>query len=658
LVGDDKVTFEKLMRLILSYNPKADTKLLERAYQVAKIAHKGQVRLSGEPFITHPLWVAYILAELKLDTETIIAGLLHDLFEDTQFPIDRIKEEFGEETLSLIEGVSKIKRLTHPHKTIERAENLRKMLLAMGKDVRVILIKLADRLHNMRTIKFLPDDDKRIAVAQETQEIYAPLANRLGIGRLRWELEDLAFECLNQEAYQDIAKKIAEKRQDREAYLEKIKKQLYAKFKEVGIKASIEGRAKHFYSIYLKMKSQNKPFDGIYDILGIRIITNDKKDCYGTLGIVHSLWKPVPGRFKDYIADPKSNNYRSLHTTVIGTDGKPLEVQIRTKEMHIVAEEGIAAHWHYKEEGGKGKFDAELNEKLKWARRFIEGYKDLTDPKDFMEHFKLDLFADEVFVFTPKGDVKKLPLGSTPIDFAYAVHTEIGDHCFGAKVGGKIVPLNYKLKSGDIVEIITSSRVKPNRDWLNIVRTSKAKSRIRQFIKSELGKVSLPKEEPKVIPPPPTPPRVHKPSPAGVKITGVDGLEVSFSKCCNPVPGDKIVGYITRGHGVSIHRTICPNIRSKSFDSNHMIDVAWQIEESGSYEAGIYARALSRKNLLNDMITAIGSTHATINTTWTEAESNGTTKYGFNILIKDKTHLQNIIKQLKQVQGVIEVYRG
>lgn len=649
------MTFDKLIKLVLSYNPKADIKLLERAYEISKIAHKGQTRLSGEPFIMHPLWVAYILAELKLDTETIIAGLLHDLFEDTQFPKDRIKEEFGDEIFSLIEGVSKIKKLTHPHKFIDQAENLRKMLLAMGRDVRVVLIKLADRLHNMRTIKFLPQEDKRIAVAQETQEIYAPLANRLGIGKLRWELEDLAFECLNKEAYQEIAKKISEKRQDRERYLEKIKKELYAKFKEVGIKVSIEGRAKHFYSIYLKMKSQNKPFDGIYDILGIRIITEDEKDCYGALGILHSLWTPLPGRFKDYIADPKSNNYRSLHTTVIGRNGKPLEIQIRTKQMHIVAEEGIAAHWYYKEEGGKGKFDSELNEKLKWAKRFIEGYKDLTDPKDFMEHFKLDLFQDEVFVFTPKGEVKKLPLGSTPIDFAYAVHTEIGDHCFGAKVGGKIVPLSYKLKSGDIVEIITSGRTKPHRDWLNIVRTSKAKSRIKHFIKTQLGDKSIHKET-KVEPHLPTTHKIHKPALPGIKITGVDGLEVSFSKCCNPVPGDKIVAYITRGHGASIHRTICPNLRSKSFDSNHMIDVAWQVEESSPYEARIYARALTRKNLLNDMIIAIGTTH--INTTWTEAESNGTTKYGFNIIINDKTHLQHIIKQLKQVNGVIEVYRG
>ncbi|MEW6095462.1 MAG: bifunctional (p)ppGpp synthetase/guanosine-3',5'-bis(diphosphate) 3'-pyrophosphohydrolase [bacterium] len=653
------MTFEKLKKLVLNYNSKADVKLLERAYHVATIAHEGQVRLSGEPFIIHPLWVAYILAELKLDTDTIIAGLLHDLFEDTQFPVNRIKEEFGEEVFSLIEGVSKIKRLTHPHKSIERDENLRKMLLAMGKDVRVILIKLADRLHNMRTIKFLPDEDKKLAVAQETQEIYAKLANRLGIGKLRWELEDLSFECLNQEAYQDIAKKLTEKREDREAYLRKIKKELTSKFKEVKIKASIEGRAKHFYSIYCKMKSQNKPFDGIYDILGIRIITNDKKDCYGVLGIVHSLWKPVPGRFKDYIADPKSNDYRSIHTTVIGTDGKPLEIQIRTKEMHIVAEEGIAAHWHYKEDGGKTKFDSKLNEKLMWARKFVEGYQDLTDAKDFMEHFKLDLFSDEVFVFTPKGQVKKLPLGSTPIDFAYAVHSDIGDHCFGAKVGGKIVPLNYKLKSGDIVEIITSAKVKPHRDWLNTVRTSKARSRIRQFIKSELEKKEKPThEETKTKLPPLTPPKIHKSSLAQVKITGVNGLEVSFSKCCNPIPGDKIIGYITRGHGVSIHRAVCHNIQSKSFDSAHMIDVAWQVEESGSYETGIYARALTRKNLLNDMLTVMAATHSSINATWTEAESNGTTKYGFNILINDKTHLQNIIKQLKQVQGVIEVYRG
>jgi len=651
------MTFERLINVILSYNPKVDVKLLERVYEIANLAHEGQVRLSGEPFIIHPLWVAYILAELKLDTETIIAGLLHDLLEDTHFPPNRIKEEFGEEVFLLIDGVSKIKRLTHPHKSVDRAENLRKMLLATAKDVRVILIKLADRLHNMRTLNFLPDEDKKLAVAEETQEIYAPLANRLGIGRLRWELEDLAFECLNKEAYQEIAKKITEKRQDREDYLEKIKKELTLKFKELGINASIESRAKHFYSIYCKMKSQNKPFDGIYDISGIRIITNDKKDCYGTLGIIHSLWTPIPGRFKDYIANPKSNGYQSLHTTVIGTDGKPLEVQIRTKEMHLTNEEGIASHWYYKEDGVKEKFDVKLNEKLKWARRFIELYQDLTDPKDFMEQFKLDLFEDEVFVFTPKGDVRKLPYGSTPIDFAYAVHTEIGDHCFGAKVGGKIVPLNYKLKSGDIVEIITSARVNPHQEWLTTVRTSKAKSRIRHFIKTTIEEKPIPKET-KVKETVPTYPKIHKPLFTGIEITGVNGLEITFSKCCNPVPGDKIVGYITRGHGVSIHRITCPNIHSKSFDLKHEIEVAWQIKESGFYEVGIYARAFTRKNILNDIITAFGHTHTPINSSWTEAESNGTTKYGFNIFVNDKINLQNIIKQLKQVQGVIEVYRG
>jgi len=651
------MTLERLINLILNYNPKVDVKLLERAYHIASLSHEGQLRLSGEPFIIHPLWVAYILAELKLDTETIIAGLLHDLIEDTHFPPNRIKEEFGEEIFLLIDGVSKIKRFTHPHKTTDRAENLRKMLLAMAKDVRVILIKLADRLHNMRTIKFLPDEDKRLTVAQETQEIYAPLANRLGIGRLRWELEDLAFECLNKEAYQEIAKKITEKREDREGYLEKIKKELTLKFKEEGINASIEGRAKHFYSIYCKMKSQNKPFDGIYDILGIRIITEDEKDCYGTLGIIHSLWPPIPGRFKDYIASPKLNGYQSLHTTVIGIDGKPLEVQIRTKEMHLIDEQGIASHWYYKEEGAKGKFDVKLNEKLKWARKFIELYQDLTDPKDFMEHFKLDLFEDEVFVFTPKGEVKKLPYGATPIDFAYAVHTEIGDHCFGAKVGGKIVPLNYKLKSGDIVEIITSTRTKPHQEWLDMVRTSKAKSRIKHFIKTTIEEEKTTPKKTKVKQTTLTHPKIYKPSFTGIEITGVNGLEITFSKCCNPVPGDEIVGYITRGHGVSIHRLTCPNIHSKSFDLTPTIEVAWKVKESNFYEAGIYAQAFTRKNILNDIITAINHTHTQINSTWTEAESNGTTKYGFNILVNNTTNLQNIIKQLKQVQGVIEVYR-
>lgn len=538
------MTFAKLIKLILSYNPKADVKLLERAYQVANIAHEGQIRLSGEPFIIHPLWVAYILAELELDTDTIIAGLLHDLIEDTHFPPQRIKEDFGEDIFLLIEGVSKIKKLTHPHKVIDRAENLRKMLLATAKDVRVILIKLADRLHNMRTIKFLPDEDKKFAIAEETQEIYAPLANRLGIGRLRWELEDLAFECLNKEAYQEIAKKITKKRQDREIYLEKIKKELTLKLKEAGIKVSIESRAKHFYSIYCKMKSQNKPFDGIYDISGIRIITDNKNDCYGTLGIIHSLWTPVPNRIKDYIAAPKSNGYRSLHTTVIGRDGKPLEVQIRTKEMHHISEEGIACHWYYKEEGVKEKFDVQLNEKLRWARKFIELYRDLTDPKDFIDHFKLDLFEEEVFVFTPKGAVKKLPQGATPIDFAYAVHTEIGNHCFGAKVGGKIVPLNYKLKNGDIVEIITSAKVKPHQDWLKIVRTSKAKSRIRHFIKEATKEQKPTPKETKIQQSSSIHPKFQKPSWTGIEIRGLNDLEITGSRSCHPVPGDKVVGYL------------------------------------------------------------------------------------------------------------------
>ncbi|MGI6485816.1 MAG: RelA/SpoT family protein [Tepidanaerobacteraceae bacterium] len=694
--------------------------LIKKAYNFAKYAHSGQHRFSGELYIFHPLEVAKILADLELDIVTIAAGLLHDVVEDTEFGIDDIKNNFGTEIALLVDGVTKLGKLEYRTKEEQQAENLRKMFLAMAKDIRIILIKLADRLHNMRTLKYLPQGKQR-EKAIETLEIFSPLAHRLGISKIKWELEDLAFRHLETEHYYDLVEKVAKKRQEREEHINVMISILKEKLTQAGIKAEIQGRPKHFYSISKKMKEDNKTFEQIFDLTAVRVIVETVRDCYAALGVIHTLWKPIPGRFKDYIAMPKPNMYQSLHTTVIDSLGEPLEIQIRTFEMHKTAEYGIAAHWRYKE-GNKG--DAEFDKKLSWLREILDWQRDLKDSKDFMESLKIDLFTDEVYVFTPKGDVINLPTGSCPIDFAYRIHTDIGNRCIGAKVNGKMVTLDYKLVNGDIIEIITSSHAGgPSRDWLNIVKSTQAKNKIRQWFKKERrdenisrGKELLEKEAKrqgydlfqllkydfvnnvfkkigfsaiddmyaaigyggitskqvlqKILDEyrknvKSDNARIEDKSDArtkskkeiikGIKVDGIDNLLVKFSRCCNPVPGDKIVGYITRGRGVSIHRDDCPNI--ELYDKHRLIEVKWEGFQETSYPVEIEASGYDRPGILSDLINIIGNMKTTIDSINARATKNGVAIIDIIIEINDKQHLENVMQALKKINGVFNVRR-
>lgn len=715
---------ENLILKIEQYNPQADMKQIIKAYNFAESAHEGQYRNSGEKFFIHPYNVAMILADLNMDTSTIIAGLLHDVLEDTDVTYETLVEEFGEEVANLVEGVTKLKKLNYKTKQESQAENLRKMVVAMAKDIRVIIIKLADRLHNMRTLEYMSDEKKK-EKALETLEIYAPLAHRLGISKIKWELEDLSLRYLDPEGYYDLVDKVSKQRKEREAYIQFIIDMLKMKIDEMEIPCEISGRPKSFYSIYRKMVYQNKNFEQIFDLTAIRVIVDTVKDCYGVLGIVHTMWKPIPGRFKDYIAMPKPNMYQSLHTTVIGPQGEPFEVQIRTWEMHRTAEYGIAAHWKYKE--GTVKAD-NFDEKLTWLRQMLEWQKEMKDPKEFMESLKIDFFTDEVFVFTPKGDVINLPNGSTPIDFAYRVHTAVGNNCVGAKVDGRIVPLDYKLKNGNIVEVITSANsTGPSRDWLKIVKSSQAKSKIRQWFKREerdlnivKGKDILEKEVKRqgykltemlkedwlksvasklslssvddlyaglgygsitlsqVIPKLKEfhkdyyklrdeknllesnsnvyAPKKENRFTQGVTVKGVDNIKVRFSKCCNPVPGDEIVGYITRGRGVSVHRKDCPNIKDLASHERY-IEVEWATNEKASYQAEIQIKASDRPGLLTDITQRITDVNLTV--TSLNARTNKEKLVVMNITLetKDVEQLKDLMKKIKRIKGVIDVYR-
>ncbi len=714
------MTLALLEKRILAYNPSADIFLIRKAYNFAKYAHSGQHRVSGELFIFHPLEVAKILADLELDIATIAAGILHDVVEDTQFGIEDIEKNFGSEIALLVDGVTKLGKLEYRTKEEQQAENLRKMFLAMAKDIRIILIKLADRLHNMRTLKYLPEQKQR-EKAIETIEIFAPLAHRLGISKIKWELEDLSFRYLETEHYYDLVDKVAKKRKEREEHINIMISILTEKLKSAGITAEIQGRPKHFYSINKKMKEQNKTFEQIYDLTAVRVIVETVRDCYGALGVIHTLWKPIPGRFKDYIAMPKPNMYQSLHTTVIDSLGDPLEIQIRTFEMHKTAEYGIAAHWRYKE-GDKG--DSEFDQKLSWLREILDWQRDLKDARDFMESLKIDLFTDEVYVFTPKGDVINLPMGSCPIDFAYRIHTDIGNKCTGAKVNGKMVTLDYKLTNGDIVEIITSAHAAgPSRDWLNIVKSTQAKNKIRQWFKKERrdeniarGKELLEKEakrqgydlfqlikydfivnvfkktgfsamddvyaaigyggitskqvlqkiideykknikpdKAELIDKNDVKVKAKKKIDKGIKIDGIDNVLVKFSRCCNPVPGDKIVGYITRGRGVSIHRQDCPNINL--YDKDRLVDVKWESFHDTSYPVEIEASGYDRPGMLSDVINTIGDMKTTIDSINARASKNGIAVIDMVLEINDKQHLENIMNAIKKINGIFNVKR-
>lgn len=703
------------------YNDESIEKIV-KAYHLAENAHRTQKRSSGEPFIIHPVQVAHILMDLGLDADTVAAGLLHDVIEDTDVELDHIRKEFGDEIAMLVDGVTKLGRIEFKTKEERQAESLRKMLLAMAKDIRVIIIKLADRLHNLRTLEYV-DEVKQREKAYETLEIYAPLAHRLGIYRIKWELEDTSLRYIDPKGYYDLVEKVATKRQEREAYIGQVISVLENKLHDMNIESNIEGRPKHFYSIYKKMYMQHKDFDQIYDLLGIRVIVNSVKDCYAVLGIVHTLWKPIPGRFKDYIAMPKPNMYQSLHTTVIGLEGQIFEIQIRTWEMHRTAEYGIAAHWKYKE--GK-KADTELDNKLAWLREILEWQSDLKDATEFMETLKIDLFTDEVFVFTPKGDVIDLPKGAIPLDFAYTIHSDIGNKCIGAKVNGRLTPLDYQLQTGDIVEIITSPNSHgPSRDWLKLVKTNQAKNKIKQWFKKEgreenivKGKEMLEKEakrqgyvfsnlarnewmEPIVkkygyhsiedvyaavgyggmttnqvltrlieeykktikISSPETVvkdvkrAKHQKTQETGVIVKGVDNIKVRFARCCNPVPGDKIIGYITRGRGVSVHRADCANVTDSSIEEYRLIEVEWVEADKASYFAEIQIIADDRHSLLADISVAIAEMD--LNVTAINARTTKNKQVVINLVLEigNRKQLDRVMKQFKKIDGIIDIYR-
>lgn len=708
------MTIDDLIEKIKTYNPNVDEAEIRSAYELAKVNHQGQKRNSGEDYIIHPLHVAMILADMNMDPATIIAGLLHDTIEDTSVTYEDIEKKFGKEIAELVDGVTKLKKLNYKSKAEKQAENIRKMVLAMAKDIRVIIVKLADRLHNMRTLEYMTEA-KKIEKATETLEIYAPIADRLGMSRVKWELEDLSLRYLDPDEYYKLVDMVNKRRKEREELINSIIDTLKVNLERVGIKCEINGRPKNFYSIYKKMKVKGKVFDEIYDLSAVRILTNDIKDCYGALGVVHTLWKPIPGRFKDYIAMPKPNNYQSLHTTVIDNNGETFEVQIRTYQMHQTAEYGIAAHWKYKT--GQTKTTS-FDENLTWLRQLMEWQKDLNDPNDFMDTLKVDFFADEVFVFSPKGDVINLPEGSTPIDFAYRIHTQVGNTCVGAKVNGRIVPLSYKLSSGNIVDIITNSNSGPSLDWLNIVKSNQAKKKISQYFKIkdrdkniEKGKEVLEKEAKRLNynvneflkdewidevraklnvstiddlyaalgfgtvklsqvtaklidiynrfnkkPIKNIVKSKRKAQKSGIDVKGVDGVKVRIAKCCTPVPGDDIIGYITIGRGISVHRADCPNVNN-NVEESRIVQVSWQKDEANSYEAAIEVRALDKPNVIGDVANRINE--AKLNMTSLNARStrDGDAIVDVILEITNIDELEGIIEKLKRVKNVFDVYR-
>ena len=715
--------FDSLLRTVKDYNAKADLKAIERAYRFAAEAHEGQKRLSGDDFISHPLSVARILADLGLDTTTLVVALLHDTVEDTDVTLEQLEESFGSEVARLVDGLTKLERLTFRSREHEQAENVRKMIVAMAGDIRVLLIKLADRLHNMRTLAPLPAD-KRRRISTETLEIYAPLAHRLGVQEIKWELEDLAFKTLHPGPYREIANLVEKRRGDRQEHIEAVLTAARTRIKEAGIRAEVEGRPKHLYSIYEKMVLGGKEFNEIYDLIGVRILVDSVRDCYGALGAVHSLWKPVPGRFKDYVAMPKSNMYQSLHTTVLGPQGRPLEVQIRTREMHRTAQFGIAAHWRYKE-GRDGKKSKEAAD-LAWLGQMLEWLKDMADPREFMEGLKIDLYGGQVFVFTPKGDVVNLHAGATPVDFAYAIHTEVGHRTIGAKVGGKLVPLDYELRTGDTVDILTSKAQGegPSQDWLKFVVTPRARNKIRQWFSRErredaleegrdalqrlMRKQNVPFKrlatedaleqlavemkfpnleslyvavgEGHVSPqsvvarltrmvagtpqhdvtqvPLARPVRVGQPDvTSGVVVPGSDDVWVRLARCCTPVPGDEIMGFVTRGQGVSVHRTDCPNAKSLGKEPERLIDVSWRAGKPTSFVVSVQVEALDRTRLLSDVATVLSDHHVNIISATSSLGRDRITTLRFTFELADITHLSGLLTAVKKVENVYDAYR-
>ena len=728
--------YKELITSVNKYHPSADVSLIEKAYNIANESHKDQVRKSGEPYIIHPLCVALILADLEMDKETIVAGLLHDVVEDTVMTTEEIAAEFGDEVALLVDGVTKLGQLSYSADKIElQAENLRKMFLAMAKDIRVILIKLADRLHNMRTLKYM-NPEKQKEKARETMDIYAPIAQRLGIARIKIELDDLSLKYLEPDVYYDLVEKIALKKNERQQFVETICDEISAHLSSAGIEANIYGRAKHFFSIYRKMKNQNKTLDQIYDLFAIRIVVDSVRDCYAVLGIIHEMYKPIPGRFKDYIAMPKQNMYQSLHTTLIGTNGQPFEIQIRTQDMHKTAEYGIAAHWKYKEAAEGKKIENQEEAKLSWLRQILEWQKDMSDNKEFMNLLKsdLDLFSDNVYCFTPSGDVKNLPKGSTPIDFAYSIHSAVGNKMIGAKVNGKLVTIDYTIQNGDRIEVLTSQNSKgPSRDWLNIVKSTQAKNKINQWFKNEfkeeniiagkdliaqycknkgiiLSDIQKPEYMAKVMKKygfkdwdsvlaaighgglkegqvinrmldeykkanvkPITDEEVLenvgeskekepiRKSKSGITVKGIHDVAVKFSKCCSPIPGDEIVGFVTRGRGVSIHRTDCINIINLSeFDRTRLIDADWEDTNDGSkglYHAEIKIFGNNRTGLLVDITKVFTERQIDINSINSRTSKQGVATISIAFGVKGKEELNKLIDKISQIESVLDIER-
>ena len=728
-------TSDDVLAMCKEYMNETHIKFIEKAIYFATYAHKDQIRKSGEAYIVHPIQVAGILAELKLDPDTIATGFLHDVVEDTGFSIDDIEYEFGKDVAFLVEGVTKLGKIKYKSHAEQQAENHRKMLLAMANDLRVIMVKLADRLHNLRTLKFHKPEKQRM-IAEETLEIYAPLAHRLGMNKIKWELEDTSLRYLNPQQYYRIVHLMNSKRDEREEYINTTIENIKEATKDLEIDAVIYGRPKHIYSIYRKMKDQKKQFSEIYDLLAIRVLVDSIKDCYAVLGAIHTKWKPMPGRFKDYIAIPKANMYQSIHTTVIGPGGRPVEIQIRTFEMHRVAEYGVAAHWAYKE-GNKEKVTNDpLQKQLDWFKDLIELQNETKDAKDFMNSVKEDIFGDKVYVFTPKGDVSELPLGSGPLDFAYNIHTEVGNKTVGAKVNNKIVPLNYQLKTGDIVEVLTSANsFGPSRDWINLVFTSRAKNKIKRFFKlqdrdenilkgrelvekqiTELGfnfkdfmtkqgmkdiatrfnfgteedllaaigfgeisyqtvankmtdKARREIEDQKVVETAfekTTPQGQKKESQkmkirheGGVVIEGVDNLLIRLSRCCNPVPGDDIVGYITKGRGISVHRKDCPNVQVPENEQSRLIEVDWEdtANTSQQYDTELVVEGYNRNGLLNEVLNVINSTTKSLNSVNGKVDANKIATITVNIGIMNTQQLDFIVDKIKQIPDVYIVRR-